>query len=135
MHLRTKVIGSILISTFVLATLAGAGTRESRPKVKLPAPTNVMCAVVAGTVNVTWDLVPTANAYQVEHFGMLTDGQIVHESDFVLTSPAGIEDDDFALLAVHVRAIPAPKREGRPLQSGSPKGLWSEACVVSLTTP
>jgi hypothetical protein len=132
MHLRTKILSGILVSTLVFTSLAEAAGKG--PKPKLSAPTNVTCSVVAGIVQVSWDVVPDANAYQVEHVGILSDGTVVSESDFVLLPPVSIEVDDFATLTVHVRALQAPKHEGGPLQGSGPKGTWSEACIVDLVT-
>lgn len=132
MSSRTGMIGSLLVGMLVFAALAGAAPGSPPGQNKLPAPTNLTCSIVDGVVQVSWDLVAGANAYQVEHIGILADGTMVTDSEFVTSPPVGIEVNDFASLTIHVRALPAPKHEGQPLQAGAPKGDWSEPCVVAL---
>jgi hypothetical protein len=121
---------SSLCSLFVGVQLALAGPGGNNPK--LPAPTNVVCLVALGQVDVSWDLVPDANAYQVQHVGLLTDGPIVEGSEFVLAPPVTFDLLNLDLLAVRVRALPAPKHEGQPIQAGAPKGQWSLPCLVEI---
>jgi hypothetical protein len=122
--------------TLVLASTAFAAPPLVPPgQAKLPAPENVVCPVVGTDVIVAWDLIADANAYQVEMIGILADGSIIVDSDFLLAPPDVIVLDDFAALTVHVRALPAPKHAGGPLQAGAPKGIWSEPCVVEIPAP
>lgn len=100
-------------------------------KPKLAAPMNVVPAVSADELTVTWDPVPGVGGYQVEVTGILDDGTIEHESDFVENGPHTMEVGGYAALMVHVRAVPVPK-VGKRLGSGGPKGLWSDPKAVEM---
>lgn len=99
---------------------------------KLPAPTNVVCPVVETAAVITFDAVPDAVAYQVEYVDTLEGGFIVQESDFVTDVTDSVALDDFTSLIIQVRALPAPKHAGGPVQGVGPKGQWSDPCVVAI---
>jgi hypothetical protein len=133
-----KTITATILSSSLLflAAIAFAAPPLVPPgHAKLPAPTNVLCPVVGADVVVAWDLVANAAAYQVERVGILADGTSADESDFVLTPPDTIALNGATALTVHVRALPAPKHDGGPVQGAGPKGHWSEPCVVDIPVP
>jgi hypothetical protein len=129
--LTLLIVGFLFLSTAIFA----APPLVPPGHAKLPAPTNVLCPVVGTDVVVAWDLVTDANAYQVEHVGILADGTSVEESDFLLSPPDTIALNGATALTVHVRALPAPKHDGGPVQGAGPKGYWSEPCVVDIPVP
>jgi hypothetical protein len=131
--LKPLLIG-LMVLMLIGSSLSFAGTPQG-PKPKLPAPLNVTCPVVEGSAVVSWDLVEGASAYQVEYVGILADGTIITESDFVLAPPDAIALDDFTALIVHVRGLPAPKKADHPVQGAGPKGHWSEPCAVEIVVP
>ena len=118
---RCSSILTLVFTLFLSVTLAFTGAVKDQPgsrKTKLAAPQNVTCTVGTGEVSVAWDAVPDAATYQVEYTGTLIDGVIDKESDYVAAAPYVITTEEYAALMVHVRALPAPKKDGKP-QSGS----------------
>lgn len=112
------------------ATIAVAG-QPDHPK-KFPAPENVVCPVVDGQVEVSWDLVEGAQGYQVEYLGLSAQTAAIQESVFVFGPPVEIELAPFGAVVSRVRALPGPKHPGNPPQSGGPKGEWAPPCIVTL---
>jgi hypothetical protein len=125
-------LGLLCAIALVLSVPAYAGQSEPPGQNKLPAPENVVCPVVGGLVEVSWDLVEGAEGYQVEYLGLSVDTPAVQESVFVVGPPVDIELAPFGAVISRVRALPGPKHPGNPPQSGGPKGAWSEICVVIL---
>jgi hypothetical protein len=132
--MRRVVIGNLVWIMMLSVSLAVAGQPEGGPpgQNKLPAPENVVCPVVDGLVEVSWDDVEGAQGYQVEYVGLSVDTPAVEESVFVLGPPVDIELAPFGAVISRVRALPGPKKPGNPPQSGGPKGIWSDPCVVIL---
>jgi hypothetical protein len=87
---------------------------------------------VDGLIEVSWDDVEDAQGYQVEYVGLSVDSTAVQESVFVVGPPVEIDLTPFTAVATHVRALPGPKHPGNPPQSGGPKGLWGDPCLVTL---
>ena len=67
----------LLLST----SLAGAGEGGAS---KLPAPEHVVCPVVDGLIDGSWDDVEDAQGYQVEYVGLSLQTPAVKESVFAL---------------------------------------------------
>lgn len=131
--MRSIVFALSLLTLLALPALSPAAPPLIPPgHAKLPAPENVVCPVVGTEVMVSWDAVGGANAYQVEFMGLLADGTPEEESDFVLTATDVIPLNGFTTMTVHVRALPAPKHEGGPVQGVGPKGAFSVPCAVVM---
>jgi hypothetical protein len=116
----------------MLPVAALAGQPETPPgQNKLPAPENVVCPIVDGFVEVSWDDVAGAAGYQVEYIGLSAATTAVEESVFVFAPPVEIDLAPFGAVVSRVRAVEPPKHAGNPIQSGK-KGDWSEPCIVTL---
>jgi hypothetical protein len=132
--IRRVMMGCLVWIMMLSVSFAVAGQPEGGPpgQNKLPAPENVVCPVVDGLVEVSWDLVEGAEGYQVEYLGLSVDTPAVQESVFVFGPPVDIELAPFGAVISRVRALPGPKHPGNPPQSGGPKGTWADPCIVLL---
>jgi hypothetical protein len=134
----------IAVSMMVILGLSvsafAAPSPNAKGQNKLEAPTDLTCTFIedpeGDVVSVTWDL-DDVPGYQVQGIcGLDTIPPSESSLNLFLTSPVtlpielGIADACVSF-KVQVRALPGPKHEGRPIQSGGPKGDWAK-CTVAL---
>jgi hypothetical protein len=128
------MVGCMLCAIALLLNVPAYAGQPGLPpgQNKLPAPENVVCPVVDGLVEVSWDEVEGAHSYQVEYVGLSAQLPAVEETlPPVFSPPVSIDLTPFGAFISRVRALDAPKHPGNPLESGK-KGDWSAICVVLL---